>query len=253
MALKALYTKKDEIPEAHRALYAEQDGQWVLDAEVEEHPAVRGLKSAFEKESDRRKKLSLRLKAFEDLHHEPEDLVKVIETAEKAAGGQRSQADLASWKEQTQKAHKAETDKLSNGIQKRDALLATILGENELRKALEPVALSMTGLLAIAKPRVRVQFDEETGTAAVEVIDEKTGKARVANGQGQPFTIKDLVTELSAQDDLKALFKGTPARGSGAGGERADTPAEKTIPRGDNRAFLDNLDGIAKGKVAVQE
>jgi hypothetical protein len=249
--IKSVYAKKEEIPEGKDDLFIEQDGKWVLDTDVDEHPAVQGLKSAYGKEQERRKAQGTRLKAFEALGHEPDDLEKVIEMAESAAGGKKGAADLATWKEQTVKAHKAQTDKLTAGIQKRDAVLGQILGENELRKELGPKALSMTALLAIAKPLVKVEFDEETGQASVAVIDEK-GIARVANGQGQPFTIKDLVAELEAKDDLKALFKGTDKRGSGASGEKGQQEASKTIPFGDSKAFLANLDGIAKGDVAVQ-
>jgi hypothetical protein len=249
--IKSVYAKKDEIPAGKEDLFTEQDGQWVLDAEVEEHPAVAGLRSAYAKESQRRKDQGARLKLFEALGHEPDDLEKVIEMAENAAGGKKGATDLATWKEATVKAHKAQVDKLTLGIQKRDEVLGTILGENELRKELGPKALSMTALLAIAKPLVKVEFDEATGQATVAVIDDK-GKARVANGQGQPFTIKDLVAELETKDDLKALFKGTDARGSGASGEKGQAAASKTIAQGDTKAFLANLDGISKGEVAVQ-
>lgn len=54
-ALKAVLASKadvDALPEALRGLYIEQDGKFVLDAEVEEHPKVGGLKSALKKERD---------------------------------------------------------------------------------------------------------------------------------------------------------------------------------------------------------
>lgn len=54
-ALKAVLASKadvDALPEALRGLYVEQDGKFVLDAEVEEHPKVGGLKSALKKERD---------------------------------------------------------------------------------------------------------------------------------------------------------------------------------------------------------
>jgi hypothetical protein len=51
-ALKAVLTKAevDALPEALRGLYAEKNGKFVLDAEIEGHPDVAGLKSALEKE-----------------------------------------------------------------------------------------------------------------------------------------------------------------------------------------------------------
>lgn len=66
MALKAVLTKAefDALPEAIRAHYAEADGKFVLDTDVDSHPKVGGLRSALDKERDDRKKAD---KAFNDL------------------------------------------------------------------------------------------------------------------------------------------------------------------------------------------
>lgn len=60
MALKAFYSKKEDIPEKFAELYKQQsDGTWKLDADGIED--VSGLKSALEKERDERRAAKLAL------------------------------------------------------------------------------------------------------------------------------------------------------------------------------------------------
>jgi hypothetical protein len=57
MGLKAVLGNKAEVEalaEPLRALYVEKDGQFILDADVESHPAVGGLRTALQKERDGR-------------------------------------------------------------------------------------------------------------------------------------------------------------------------------------------------------
>jgi hypothetical protein len=57
MGLKAVLGSKTEVEalaEPLRALYVEKDGKFILDADVEEHPAVGGLRTALQKERDGR-------------------------------------------------------------------------------------------------------------------------------------------------------------------------------------------------------
>lgn len=57
MGLKAVLGNKAEVEalaEPLRALYVEKDGQFILDAEVESHPAVGGLRTALQKEREGR-------------------------------------------------------------------------------------------------------------------------------------------------------------------------------------------------------
>lgn len=64
MGLKAVIGSKadlEALPEALRALYVEKDGKFILDAEVDEHPAVGGLKSALAKEREGRESTSKEL------------------------------------------------------------------------------------------------------------------------------------------------------------------------------------------------
>ena len=64
MGLKAVLGNKAEVEalaEPLRGLYVERDGKFVLDADVEDHPAVGGLRSALEKERTGRTSLDKEL------------------------------------------------------------------------------------------------------------------------------------------------------------------------------------------------
>lgn len=68
-ALKAVLASRadvDALPEALRGFYVEQDGKFVLDAEVEDHPKVGGLKSALKKERDAKDTADKDFKALRD-------------------------------------------------------------------------------------------------------------------------------------------------------------------------------------------
>lgn len=78
--LPAVYDKLDAIPEPVREYYTEQDGKFVLNAEVETHPAVGGLKSALGKERDGRKKVEETYKGIDPARYH--QLVKEAEERE---------------------------------------------------------------------------------------------------------------------------------------------------------------------------
>jgi len=69
MPLKAVLASKaevDALPEALRGFYVEQDGKFVLDADVDAHPKVGGLKSALDKERGEKDKAAKEFKALKD-------------------------------------------------------------------------------------------------------------------------------------------------------------------------------------------
>lgn len=52
------------LPEGVRGFYVEQDGKYVLDADVESHPALAGLKSALQHQKDATREAKDKLKGF---------------------------------------------------------------------------------------------------------------------------------------------------------------------------------------------
>lgn len=68
MGLAAVVEKLDGVEEALRPFYKENaDGKWVLDADVDAHPAVRGLKSAYTKDHEKVRELSGDLAKYKDI------------------------------------------------------------------------------------------------------------------------------------------------------------------------------------------
>jgi ATP-dependent Clp protease ATP-binding subunit ClpC len=75
MALKAILETLDDVPEALRELYTQVEDRFVLDLEeVDNHPGVRNLKSAFEREKEDRRKAREEKKALEERLAEVADL-----------------------------------------------------------------------------------------------------------------------------------------------------------------------------------
>ena len=109
MALQPVYETQDAIPEALRGEYTEQDGKWVLDMNIEEHPGVAGLKSALEKERGAVKKAKEELRKARELGDPTEIQEKLARLQElEAKGGAGDGGDLAKFRQEM----KAETQKL---------------------------------------------------------------------------------------------------------------------------------------------
>lgn len=75
MGLKITVDKIEDVAEPHRSLYVERDGKFALDVEGLEDTS--GLKSAFEKEKERRKELSAKLEALRGI--DPEEYTRLKE------------------------------------------------------------------------------------------------------------------------------------------------------------------------------
>ena len=103
MALKAIYDKQEDIPEAHRELFTERNGKWEL-TEVEgvkTSADVDRVTTSLTKERDEHKKTKEKLSKFGDsdpekthgLVTENEELKAKLEAAEAAAGDNKPDED----------------------------------------------------------------------------------------------------------------------------------------------------------------
>lgn len=75
----------ETVDEGVRGLYVEQNGKFVLDADVESHPAVAGLKSTVKAVRGEKDQLAATLKGFRDLGLTPEQILELKTKAETAA------------------------------------------------------------------------------------------------------------------------------------------------------------------------
>ena len=67
MALAAIVEDINSLPEATRAFYKQVDDKFVLDADIESHPQVQGLRNAYKSDHERVKKLNDDLARFKDV------------------------------------------------------------------------------------------------------------------------------------------------------------------------------------------
>lgn len=86
-----------------------------------------------------------------------------------------------------------------------------------------------------------------------------TSEAFDLTDDGQPY-VKDAPTQSIDQfiggklkADYPEFFSGTSANGGGAKGSTGGSMPTKTINRSDTKAYLANIDGIAKGEVIVTD
>lgn len=167
------------------------------------------------------------------------------------ASAAAARGDVSVREKQLIEKHTEETRKATEKIAKRDRAIAKRTAEAELRAALAAADADpeYQDLLLLEGERFvkAVEHDDDF----IAIVTDAKGNARVADGQGTPFSIAQFV-----EQDLKAkypgAFKGTGSSGGGAsraaGGASGVTP--KTIAAG-SPDFLKHLDKIAKGEIRV--
>lgn len=219
MPLEATVQSLDGLSEDVAALYTEKDGAFhlsLLDGYVaaDQVEDTRGLKSALSKERDNVTSLTTKLKGFEEKFAG----IDIDEFNEL----RQAQADAA----EAELTRKGEWDALK--AQMRDAHTTT-LGKKDseiarMRKEIERLTIDAQATMAINEadgnvtlltPHVKslVKLIEEDGLFKPCVVD-ATGNPRV-DADGNPLTIKALVSEMRDQDVYKGAFKGTGAAGGG--------------------------------------
>lgn len=138
MALKAVLAKSefDALPEVIRAHYAESDGKFVLDADVDAHPKVGGLKSALQKERDEQAKAKKefdKLKAQvgdTDLDKARDALTKIQAMADKKLLDEGQIEEFIKAKtQQMVAAHENQVKTFQTQLGDRDTKLKTLSGE----------------------------------------------------------------------------------------------------------------------------
>lgn len=196
--LAAVVESLEAIPEAQRDFYTEQDGKFVLDTDVEQHPGVSGLKSALGKEK--------------------------VERGKKAEALTKLQAELATLREQVEaKDDKGESTKDLEKLLKKK--------EEEVRKEFAPVVTELTelrasnlrrdkqavlGKAALAAGVIPESLDDAIA-AADRFIKFEDGKASVLDVDGDPTGISPEKFFAERFKELKPWFyKGSAGSGSGA-------------------------------------
>jgi hypothetical protein len=175
---------------------------------------------------------------------------KALETAAEEAERKRLEA-VGDWK-----AREAQLlEKVQKDIEARDGRISALSSALERRL----VDAEATAALAAAKgsPKVllphiksHVKVVEEDGEYVVHVVDAK-GNQRIGDAKGSPMTISQLVEEMKADPEFARNFDGSGSSGGGATKSNAGGGGVKTIQKGDQAAFLANIDDIIAGNVKV--
>lgn len=249
MALKPVIHSLEEVAEPLRTEYIRQaDGTFMLDTNVEEHPALQGLKSA--------------------LTHVRTELKTTKDEVAKYVGMNPEEYRVLKAQEQQIKEGKliaeGKVDELvalrTQAL--RESLVAETTTERTRREALEKqlntLVIDNAVQAAATKLGVKPTAVDDVLNRARSVFRTQDGQAVAFQGDN-PVYAKDGVHLLGIEEWLSAL----PATAShlfmesNGAGAKGGTPGKLavagpgSVARGDQQAFLANLDAIAKGKVKV--
>jgi len=226
MALKAILTKLDDAPEALREFYQPgaaadgTEGRFVLKVEAVDGFAlenVTGLKSALGAERTQRERLEKDVVKFKDL--DPDRArAALVELEELKKIDPASEADkIANTKFEAARAQLLEkhTGELTGRDQRIGFLAGTV--DELLREQRATAAIAEAkGSVDLLLPHVlkNTRTVEKDGKFSVEVID-SAGNVRIADGQGNPMKMADLVAEMRKSDTFARAFDGDGHSGSG--------------------------------------
>lgn len=226
MALKAIVDSLDSINEAVRGEYREGtadeglEGKFVLAVEGVNGYAlenVSGLKSALGKERTAREKLESDVVKFKDL--DPDKARQALTELEelKALDPNKEADKIANSKFEAAKAqllekHRGELEAATGEITNLRSTVENLLIDQVATSALAAEKGSVDLLLPHVKNSTKVK--QVDGKFVVEVVD-REGNARIADSNGNPMTIKDLVAEMKASDTFSRAFEASGQTGSG--------------------------------------
>lgn len=220
MPLEAHVSSLEGMSSEVAELYTEKEGggyqlkileNYVPAEKVED---VGGLKSALRKERENVSKLTGKLKSLED-KFSGIDLEEIQELKRQREEQQEAEAER---KGEWEKLKEQMRTKHTEGMQAKDAEIARLKKELErhLIDAEATAAInSVDGNVTLLQPHVKslVRLIEEDGTFKPMVVD-ATGTPRV-DADGNPLSIKALVSEMRNQDAYKGAFRGTGQHGGG--------------------------------------
>ncbi len=222
-----------------------------VDAMIAERLAseTSGLKQSQSELLKEAKLAKSKLAAYEGV--DPEEFKRLKSAADETERKRlAAEGDYTKLREQLVERHNSELTAKEKRIAKYEAGLNRRLTTDELRKALSGKVLPEYAELLVEHGAKFLRLKETDEDFDYEITDGK-GNVVVADGKGSPMTM-DLFVDQTLKAKYPGAFTGTGSSGGGAtkstGGASG---AVGTIQRGDNKGFLDNLAGIASGKVDV--
>lgn len=246
MALKAILETLDGIPEALQAYYTPVDGKFVLDAEVDSHPAVKGLKNSLTNAREERRLAKEDAERFRGM--DPEKYSAML------AHEQQIQEGKLIAEGKVEELLELRTKAL------RESLAAETTKERnqrvELQSQLDKLVIDNAVQTAASKHGVKKAAVDDVLFRARTVFKAHNGQAVAFQGEN-PVYAKDGVTLLGIDEWMGSLPATAPhlfeeSRGTSApGGTPKPVAGPGSIHKNDPEAFLKNLDQIAKAKIRV--
>lgn len=142
MALATVLENLDNVPETLRSYYKQVDDRFILDADVESHPQVQGLRGAYKADHEKNKALTAQLTQLKDVDPvrwsilkdlSDEDLV-LLHAAKSEQSQKTAPRDASDFEIEFQKRIAPMKTAHEHEIQKREAKLREIEAERESLK-----------------------------------------------------------------------------------------------------------------------
>lgn len=234
MPLPPVVDSLDRVPESVREFYTEQDGTFVLDTDVDSHPKVSGLKSAFDKTKDELKGLKGRYKDID-----PEEFQRLREEAQKAQEKRaREEGDFKSLEKQLREHYAKEIEAREGRIGTLSKTLEARLIDAEATAAI--AAADGVPKLLLPHMKHRIRTTEVDGEWKVEVLNAE-GEPWLKDGR--PATMADLVEDFRADAEFGRAFRSSGNGGSGAGvGASSGGSGRKSLKDMTDKEKMDFID-----------
>lgn len=246
MALKQAVDTLEGVPEALHSEYTKtEDGKFRLNVEGLSEMQV-ALKAANKEAADRRKALDA-LKGVD-----PEEYQRL-----KAEADDRAANDAVAkgqWDKREQQIMQKVAEKEMGWSAREKKLMAQIehdrIESDALKHFLEAGADPKRVHQLLKLTRENLKLEEGEGGFEVRVVG-PDGRPRIADTTGALMGLKHFAEEVKGNvPEFGMFFLGSGATGSGSHQSGGVNPAG-TISRTDSKAFLANVDKIAKGDVKV--
>ena len=218
--LKGFVKTLEEVPEAQRDLYLKLgDGTYKLDAEGVED--VKGLKSALEKEREEAKRLRGVAEKYKDV--DPEKYRELIAQAEEADRKTlEAKGQYETLLTQIKEKHKKELDAAKAETGEVTAELESYLVDNAAVLAITEAKPKGGPRLLLPHVKAQVRVMKVDGRRVARVVNEK-GEVRIADSNGAPMTIPQLVAEMRESKEFGDAFEADGKTGSGAPVDKGKT------------------------------
>lgn len=194
MAIKKKVSAEEyaKLADHLKALYAEKEGEYILDVDGDEDTGA--LKRAKEHEKEQRKAAELKAKELE------EKLAKMDED------GLRKRGDVEALDKSWGEKFAAREKELSEALGKKDSYIKTALVDNVARDIAHKISTSPSLIMPHIKARLVADLEGESPTTRILGVD----------GKISALTVDDLTKEFISNKEFAPIIVGSKASGSSA-------------------------------------